>query len=74
MWLAIPRWEIVLTRRVVKRNVPVPVARILTVERMLQGRTLSSFGALACKPGQYLDHEKPGRPEPANAGRPVVRW
>jgi len=74
MWLAIRRWEILLTRRVVKRNVLVPMARTFTAERMLQGRTLSSFGALACKPGQHLDHEKPARPELANAGRPVVRW
>ena len=52
-----------------------PMARILTAERKLQGRSLSSFGALACTPGQYLDHEaKPGRRELANAGRPVVRW
>ena len=48
---------------------------IFTAERTLQGRSLSSFGALACTPGQYLDHEdQPGRRELANAGRPVVRW
>jgi hypothetical protein len=51
------------------------MARILTAERTLQGRTLSSFGALACPTGQYLKHEdQPGRRELANAGRPVVRW
>ena len=34
-----------------------------------------SFGAYACQPGSSLDHEgKPGRREPANTGRPVVRW
>jgi hypothetical protein len=50
------------------------MARTFTAERTLQGRSLSSFGALACTPGQYLEHEKPGRRELANAGRPVVRW
>jgi hypothetical protein len=51
------------------------MARIFTAERMLQGRPLPSFGAFACTPGQYLDHEdQPGRRELANAGRPVVRW
>jgi hypothetical protein len=55
--------------------IDIPMARMLTAERTLQGRTLSSFGALACTPGQYLDHEAtPSRREPANAGRPVVRW
>jgi hypothetical protein len=53
----------------------VPMARIRIAERTLQGRSLSSFGALACTPGRYLDHEdQPGRRELANAGRPVVRW
>ncbi|MGH9151659.1 MAG: hypothetical protein ACRD03_04545 [Acidimicrobiales bacterium] len=52
-----------------------PMARIRIAERTLQGRSLSSFGALGCTPGQYLDHEdQPGRRELANAGRPVVRW
>jgi len=51
------------------------MARMLTAERTLQGSSLSSFGALACTPGQYLDHvDQPGRRELANAGRPVVRW
>jgi hypothetical protein len=51
------------------------MARIRTAERTLQGRSLLSFGALACTPGHYLDHEdQPGRRELANAGRPVVRW
>jgi hypothetical protein len=51
------------------------MARIFTAERKLQGRSLSSFVALACASGQYLDHEaKPGRRELADAGRPVVRW
>jgi hypothetical protein len=51
------------------------MARIRTAERTLQGRSLSSFGALACRLGQYLDHEdQPGRRELADAGRPVLRW
>jgi hypothetical protein len=51
------------------------MARIRTAERTLQGRSLSSIGALACIAGRYLDHEdQPGRRELANAGRPVVRW
>ena len=55
--------------------ISVPMARIHTAERMLQGRSLSSFGALACTPGQCLEHEdQPGRRQLANAGRPVVRW
>jgi hypothetical protein len=50
------------------------MARISSAERMLQGQPLSSFGVLACQPGSYLDHEKPGRRDLAKAGRPVVRW
>jgi hypothetical protein len=51
------------------------MTRIRTTEGTLQGQSLSSFGALACLPGQYLDHEaKPERRELANAGRPVMRW
>jgi hypothetical protein len=51
------------------------MARIRTAERTLQGRPLSSFGALACTPGQYLDREDQAeRRELANAGRSVVRW
>jgi len=51
------------------------MARIFTAERTLQGQALSSFGASACLPGTYLDHEmKPGRRDSADAGRPVVRW
>jgi len=51
------------------------MARIFIAERTLQGRSLSSFGALACPPGQHLDYEDhPGRRKHAKAGRPVVRW
>ena len=50
------------------------MARTHTAERMLQGQSLSSFGAFACTPG-YLDHEaKPERRELGEAGIPVVRW
>ena len=66
--------EVPLTGCVVGRDGFGPMARIFTAERTHQGRTLSRFGALACSPGRYLDHEKPGRRELANAGRPVVRW
>jgi hypothetical protein len=67
--------EILLTCRVVRPKVVFPMARMLIAERTLQCRSLSSFGALACTPGQYLDHEdQPERRELANAGRPVVRW
>src|SRR6266545_6802487 len=67
--------EILLTRDAQERIVDVPMARIRTAERTLRGRSLLSFGALACTPGQYLDHkDQPGRRELANAGRPVVRW
>ncbi len=70
-----PLAEILLTRDAQEGIVDVPMARIRTAERTLQGRSLSSFGALACTPGHYLDHEdQPGRRELANAGRPVVRW
>jgi hypothetical protein len=51
------------------------MARIHTAERTLRGRSLSSFGALACNPGQCFDNEhQPGRRELADAGGPVVRW
>jgi hypothetical protein len=64
-----------LTRAIEARIIDVPMARIFTAERTLQGRSLSCFGALACTPGQYLGHEdQPGRRELADAGRPVVRW
>ena len=67
--------ETPLTCRVAKSIVVVPMARIRVAERTLQGRSLSSFGALACSPGQHLDHEdQPGRRELAKAGSPVVRW
>jgi hypothetical protein len=67
--------EITLTRCVVERDLLAPMARIFIAERTLQGRSLSSFGALACPPGQHLDHEDhPGRRKHADAGRPVVRW
>ena len=50
------------------------MARIHTAERMLQGMSLSSFGALACQ-GLYLHPENdPMRRELAEAGRPVPRW
>ena len=52
-----------------------PMARNHIAERTLQGPSLSSFGAVLCTPGQYLDHEdQPGRRALANAGSPVVRW
>ena len=70
-----PRSAKTVDTRREERKVVVPMARILTAERTLQGQSLSSFGAYACQPGQCLDHEaKPGRRELANAGRPVVRW
>jgi len=57
------------------RTIDVPMARIRIAERTLQGRSLSSFGALACTPGHFLEYEdQPGRRELANAGRPVMCW
>ena len=53
----------------------VPMARIFTTERTLQGKALSSFGAYACLSGSRLHTELlPGRRDAANSGRPVVRW
>jgi hypothetical protein len=64
-----------LTRDGEERIIDVPMARKPFAERTLQGRSLSSFGALACLPGIDLDHEiTPGRRELADGGRPVVRW
>jgi len=64
-----------LTRSGEEPIIIVPMARIFTAERTVQGQALSSFGASACSPGTYLDHEmKPGRRDSADAGRPVVRW
>jgi len=64
-----------LTDNFEERIIDVPMARKLTAERTLQGQALSSFRALACLSGPYLDHEiKPGRRSSANTGRPVVRW
>lgn len=52
-----------------------PMAHTLTAELMLQGQALSSIGAYACPSGGRLDTEAmPVRREPANAGRPVIRW
>jgi len=57
-----------------ERIIIVPMARIFTAERTLQGQALSSFGALACLSGPCLDHEiKPERRSSAITGRPVVR-
>ena len=53
----------------------VPMARILTAERTLQGQARSSFGVYACQPGSRLHNElEPGRRDTAKTGRPVVRW
>ena len=58
-----------------ERIIIVPMARIFTAERTLQGQALSSFGAYACQAGSRLHSElKPGRRDTANAGRPVLRW
>jgi hypothetical protein len=51
------------------------MARNLTAETMLQGTTLSSFGAYACRPGSVLDQERLlGCRDSANSGRPGGRW
>jgi len=64
-----------LTRIREERIIIVPMARIFTAERTLQGQALSSFGAYACQAGSRLHSElKPGRRDTANTGRPVVRW
>ena len=67
--------NIPLTSTSRSRIIRLLMARAFTAERELQGRSLSSFGALACTPGRCLDHEdRPGRLRLANLGRPVVRW
>jgi hypothetical protein len=51
------------------------MARLLTAERMLQGRALSSIGAPAYQPGsRLLSEPKPERRGAATTGRPAVRW
>ena len=63
-----------LTRAPRWRRVNDPMARHRTAELMLLGLPLSSFGALACRPGS-LDHEQqPGRRDLALTGDPVERW
>jgi hypothetical protein len=63
-----------LTQHEEERIIVVPMARIFTAKRTLQGQTLSSFGVPACLPGTYLDHEiKPARRDIADTGSPVAR-
>lgn len=51
------------------------MARIRFAEEMLQGQSLSSFGALTCLPELYPNHrDKRERRELADTGRPVERW
>jgi hypothetical protein len=64
--------EYSLTDRDGVRTMALPMTRTFTAESLLQGMSLSSFGAVACQPGQRLDHEpKPERRDLANAGSPV---
>lgn len=67
--------EKVLTDLVVSASVSCPMARIHTADQMLQGQSLSSFGALTCLPDLYPNHrDKRERRELADTGMPVERW
>ena len=62
-----------LTHRRKSRTISLPMTRILIAESLLQGMSLSSFGADAYQSGQTLEHEpKPERRKAANTGSPVV--
>jgi hypothetical protein len=47
------------------------MARMFTAETLLQGRTLSSFGAHAWQAGRSVEHDaRPERRDAAKAGNP----
>jgi hypothetical protein len=56
-------------------SMTLPMARMFTADSLLQGRTLSSFGAHACEPEQLLGCEETfGSRDIATRGEPGNRW